>query len=232
MKAYVITTKGSKRLLNGEIKHYPDCLPECEAVYGPEPNEDNIPPDWFTIHRKGELTRRHAWCCYLSKLHCLEDHIKRYPNEDCIILEDDVTFSKHFTEVYTGFMRRVPKDWAILWFEYKTNSMAKEVVPLVLTTKVCWLASMLVFNHKYIPELIEDLKKEKNLSICEIDVVLSSLSGKYPSYMPLFSICGQRSGYSHIAESMRMGHGFTTTMYKSLNGVIKVSSDKDYKLYL
>ena len=232
MKAYVITTVDSKRLIDGEIRDYPEFLPECEVFYGPVPDDKNYPPPWFKCIRPKEIQRRHAWCCYLSKIYCLQEHIKRYPDEDCIIFEDDVIFLPHFEEVYTGFMQRVPEDWAILWFEYQTKATGTEVKPGVLKLPWCWASSMLVFRSKYIPDIIEDLKGEFFCYDCEVDRILSELADKYPSYVPLFSVCGQRNGYSYIGRHSRKGHYFTSTKYKSLNGTIKYSTEDDYKIYL
>lgn len=234
MKAYIITTKGSKRLKNGKIGDYPSILPEPEVFYGPVPGDPGTEvPDWYNPTIKGATVafRDTTYCCYLSKLNCLKYHLQRYPEEDCLLLEDDVVFHPLFNNVYASFIKKVPEDWGILWLGGHHSRMPTEIAPGVLKPSLIWNAECMLFKARYIPYIIGELEKGKWPCNHHVDNVLCWIGNTVHQYSPLFFIAGQHSGFSEIRKRWRVMRINGTVDYIGLDGKPHTSGIRDYAIY-
>ena len=201
LKAYVLTIPESKRLVNGKISGYPQSLPTPELFYGITPKDLKTPiPQWYV--------RKHyvgTWCCAKSKLALIKHHYETNPDSDLLLLEDDVSFNVKFDYMFKTFIEAVPDDWGMIFLGGMHRSVAIRVNDLVLRAHNIVNNECVIFNHKILPKLIEELDIEARHKRLASDQVIASLMSSIPTYTPLVRFAGQRTTYSFIRGKLRKG---------------------------
>lgn len=228
MKAYVITLRNSNRLQNGKIAGYPKCLPEPEVVYGESREEHTEPIPFFS--KKSDHPE--TWLCALGKIKVMQHHLETHPDEDLLLMEDDVRFSPIFDEVYDKFMSMVPDDWAMIFFggyHYKTP---KEVVPGVLRCCGVYGNECFLIRADRVKDVLAaflDIPWSEN----GCDTEISTKMDKLPSYSPIGFFAGQDGGYSYICGRNVWRWGISTEFtYADKMGNIVSARPEDYLRYL
>ena len=160
IKAYLLTTKNSKRVKNGKLANYPSVFPEPEIFYGFTP--DNVEPAWPSWYKpnKKESNRSNTgtWCCFLSKLKLFKQHVEKYPYHDLLLLEDDVVFYDYFDYIYKDFMVHVPSDWEIIFFGGHHYKMPRAVNGKVLKASRVWGNECVLIRSNILPRIISALE--------------------------------------------------------------------------
>lgn len=227
MKSYVLTTKDSNRLQDGKIIAYPSVLPEPTPFYGFDSSSGVEIPN-FSVSNNTPGT----WLCNLSKITLFEQHLQNCPNEDLLLLEDDVQFSPLFNDMYQKFMDSVPEDWSFIFLGGHHYEYPKEVKQGVLRAFGVWGNECVIFRSTVLPKVIEALK---NIPWQQSsgDRVISTLFNDYAAYSPVGMFACQRNGYSYSyqRDAFRGGiHNFF--YYIDTTGELKRSTELDYLQYL
>lgn len=206
MKAYIITTKDNKNRYDGII-NYPSCFPMPLRWYGPTPDEVDVPL-WFISYNKDMLCGadpRRVYCCNLAKLYVAEYHFKNYPDEDLLMMEDDVFFTNDAEKKYVDFIREVPSNWNFLFLggehvnskKYTPNLIAPGVLRCdhVIGNEAFIIRAKAV--EKYIIHM--DLNHENPYGYCDWHLI--ELQKLLPTYAPLGFIAGQKDGWSVVQQA-------------------------------
>lgn len=209
MRAYIITTS-DKHGRCANLTHYPDCLPAPELFYGVTPDDVDTPQWWIDSHRKHkDNVPERVYCCNLSKVLALKNHLSRYPGEDVLLMEDDVIFKPDAGETYKRFLDNLPADWGLQflggWHEFTDvkQHVPREVAPGVVTCKTVLGSEAVVINSKLIQEAVDllTITPDNDYYIC--DWQLTKMQRRYMAYSPLGFIAYQQSGYSLLWERQR-----------------------------
>lgn len=225
MKAYIITTKDNHGRFTG-IENYPDVMPEPIVWYGVTPDDVKV-PQWFVNYNYGrfrDANVRRIYCCNLSKLYVAEYHLKNYPNEDLLMLEDDVFFTKDAEKKYLDLCCDVPNDWKFVFLggeHFRNKKRPPELIaPGILKCKAVIGNEAFIIKSDAVPKYIEHLalKEEDPYSYC--DIRLCELMDTMPTYAPLGFIAGQKDGWSNIWQKDRVMGIKNNFNYVDLDGKI------------
>ena len=239
MKAYVLHTVGSDRLVDGKIPTYPSCLPDYAIVESVTPKMGIRAPSKFVDTCVG--TNQHlldiGWCIYVSHYMGMLDQHSKHPDEDLLIMEDDVVFEPKFDEYYSNFMKMVPDDWDVIYFggtprRYKPT----EVVPNVLRPRLIVGTECYMCRPKAVEHLLKRYENLKSRVLEPSDVVVTRAfeHGDLNVYMPIIKFAHQYdNGYSiHSDRQVCLNTGrFRNFNYVGLDGQDHLNSDEDLHRY-
>jgi len=176
-----------------------------------------------------------AYCCYLGHLTALRNHYAKYPDEDYMILEDDVVFRPDFCDCYARFMQLVPNDWGIIdlgsWSDRKTSF--KEVLPGVLKqSDRIYSTECFIIRSTTIPILLRLLENCVASKYHELDLFIFNFRDIINTYLPILSFAYQADGMSLI----RCGHKslknrYSYRLYTDINGSSRVATPVSLKIY-
>jgi len=211
MRAYIITTTDSERVgRKPDLTNYPATLPVPELFYGVTPYDVTTPQWWLDSHRKHtDSAPERVYCCNLSKVLVLKNHLHRHPYEDCLLMEDDVIFKPGASEQYHNYRFNLPNNWGLQylggWHEFTDikNHVPREVMPGVVTCNNVLGSEAVIIRAELIQEAIDLLAitPDNDYYIC--DWQLTKLQRRYMAYSPLGFIAYQQSGYSLLLERQR-----------------------------
>ena len=232
MKAYVLTIKGNGRLVDGRLPSYPATLPPYELVYATTTKDNIVIPTWYRNCARFEPYPR-TWCCWISKLKLIKEHINKYPDEDLLLLEDDVRFLPGFDVCYTSFMSKVPEDWGIIWLGGRHLSTPREVVPGVLLCGKMCNTECTIMRSTELPAIVSALESEHSSDgLYWSDQVISSLRDTAPHYAPIRQFAWQQPGLiSTIMQSPTSSENVFNFNYIDINNKINISTDKELLIY-
>ena len=203
VKSYVLTVKDRSRLVDGKIPTFPTIFEEPRIVYGPTVgNEPEPMPSWYKSGASYNR-RKIEWCCYLGHLIGLREHLEKYPDCDCLMLEDDVEFNPRFNEYYTTFMRMVPDDWDLINFGGYHYHMPKEVLPNVLKPSTIYGSECILVKSTSVPKLLDHLSNvPPGETRGPIDTVIT-WANCLNLYTPVAHFANQQYGRSLITNGIR-----------------------------
>lgn len=240
MKAYVLVNPANNRLVDNKIPNYPSCLPDYKVIYGYNSSMSIPLPHWFVNGGRSQSVRvrLNGYCAYLGHLQGLLSHRDNYPDEDLLILEDDVTFDSNFEEYYKNFMSRVPDDWDAIYlggWPVPQPPLPKEVAPGVIHPYRMHGLECAILRPSAVNKLLDVILPDYRKDIYQVDVTLANLnaSGVIKTYMPLVHIASQGRGFSahldrHINRDTGRWRYFT---YIALDGTLKNNKDSDLDIY-
>lgn len=237
MRAYVLVNPLNNRLKDNKIPGYPTCLPEYAVIYGPT-SDMGITP--YERYRNGSINTRQSYdvccsgyCAYLGHLKALLSHLDNYPDEDLLIMEDDVQFNKNFDTYYKNFMKKVPDDWDAIYFGGWCRGTAAEVVPDVLKLTGIHGLECTLLRAPTVKLLVNELIPTKNKGGRQVDITLSEMTSanSITTYRPIVPFAMQPPNYSaHIKKRInRTRHYFEK--YINIEGKLIASSSNDYDRY-
>lgn len=209
MKAYIITTPNNHGR-QADLSNYPKALPTPELYTGVTPDTIEVPEWWLNIYKnqwKNDIPER-VYCCGKSKELLLRQHKEQYPDEDALIMEDDVMFSEDANEKYDKFMADMPDDWHILYLgghhEFNCRGAAPmEVKPGILRCLNVLGTEALIVRSDFIDKTIEQLTHNSDNVYGHCDWQLVPLQRHYCCYAPLGFIAGQQNGWSELFQKER-----------------------------
>ena len=204
MRAYIITTADSKHVgRKPDLTNYPDTLPTPELFYGVTPADVTTPQWWLDSHRKHrDNAPERVYCCNLSKVLALKNHIERYPGEDVLLMEDDVIYKPNAEETYKRFLDNMPANWGLQflggWHEFSRagSLIPREVAPGVVTCNNVLGSEAVIIRAELIQEAIDllTITPDNDYYIC--DWQLTKMQRRYMAYAPLGFIAYQQDGFS------------------------------------
>lgn len=211
MRAYIITTADSKHVgRKADLTNYPSSLPEPELFYGVTPADVTTPQWWLDSHRKHtDNAPERVYCCNLSKVLALKNHLERYPGEDCLLMEDDVIFYDGAGVKYDRYKAFLPDNWGLQflggWHEFTDvkNHVPREVAPGVVTCNNVLGSEAVIFNGRLIKAAIRFLECTPNNDYYICDWQLTKMQRRYCAYAPLGFIAYQQDGYSLLWQKHR-----------------------------
>lgn len=239
MKAYVLVNPANNRLVDGKIPNYPSCLPDYKVIYGYCSNMGIKLPNWFVNGGRSQSAkvRLNGYCAYLGHLQGLLSHMDNYPEEDLLIMEDDVEFDHNFEEYYKNFMAMVPDDWTAIYIGGwpVARSLPKEVVPGVIKPSRMHGLECAILKPEAIKKVLNTIMPDGRRDIYQVDVTIANLNaaGAITTYMPLVHIASQGRGYSaHLDRHINRDIGdWRYFNYIALDGTVKRNQDSDLELY-
>lgn len=209
MKAYILTTENNHNRA-ADLSNYPKALPEPELFYGVEPENSDIPAWWLKEYKNAfkEDKPERVYCCSKSKELLFRKHKELYPNEDLLLLEDDVVFTEDANEKYDKFIADIPEDWKLLYLggyhEYNCRGCTPlEVKPGILRVFMDVGNEALIINSNVLDEAIELVTNSPDNHFGHSDWRLIQLQKKYCCYAPLGFIAGQQDGWSNLFQKER-----------------------------
>ena len=209
MKAYIITTH-EKHSRGADLTNYPDILPLPELYYGVTPDDVTTPEWWIESHKKHkDNVPERVYCCNLSKVLLLQKHLKEYPGEDILMMEDDVIFKPDAGIKYQLFLDALPDNWGLQylggWHEFsnKRNLTPWEVAPGVLKCNNVLGSEAVIIRGELLQEAIECLTitPEHDYYICDWQLV--NLQRRHYAYTTIPAIAYQQSGFSLLWQKQR-----------------------------
>ena len=211
MRAYIITTADSKRVgRKADLTNYPSSLPAPELFYGVTPWDVKTPQWWLDSHRKHtDNAPDRVWCCNLSKVLALKNHLERYPGEDCLLMEDDVIFYDGAEVKYDRYKAFLPDNWGLQflggWHEFTDikNHVPREVMPGVVTCNSVLGSEAVIIRAELIQEAIDllTITPDNDYYIC--DWQLTKMQRRHCAYAPLGFIAYQQDGFSLLWQKRR-----------------------------
>ncbi len=228
MKAYILTTLDNHDR-KADLTYYPTALPEPELYYGVTPESVEIPDYWKKLYTKmwaNDVPER-VYCCGKSKELLIRQHRDNYPDEDMLLLEDDVVFTADANERYNQFMADVPTDWRLLylggWHEYNCRGCPPiEIKQGVLRCLNVLGNEAVVIRSNLLDTVIDTLTHSKDNVYGHSDWQLVQLQRKYSAYSPLGFVAGQQSGWSNLFQKEREMGIKNDFLYKSLDGKLHI----------
>jgi len=154
-------------------------------------------PDWWTAGPG-------AWGCYRTHLRIIENCINGGV-ESVLILEDDALFCPDFTRRVKDFLRRVPKDWGMLYLGgqhlFINKSPPKEIVPGVFQPYNVNRTHAFALRGKMLRVVYKHLLRKDWMQGQHIDHHLGRLHQRreHPIYCPGEWLVGQAEGQSNIS---------------------------------
>lgn len=211
MRAYIITTADSKHVgRKPDLTNYPSTLPVPELFYGVTPADVTTPQWWLDSHRKHtDNAPERVYCCNLSKVLALKNHLSRYPGEDCLLMEDDVIFYDGAGVKYEQYKANLPANWGLQflggWHEFTDvkNHVPREVMPGVVTCNNVLGSEAVIFNGRLIKAAIRFLECTPNNDYYICDWQLTKMQRRYMAYAPLGFIAYQQDGFSLLWQRRR-----------------------------
>ena len=223
MRAYIITTPDNHGR-TADLTNYPKALPTPELFFGVTPDSYEA-PDWWPKLYSGKWANdipARVFCCGKSKELLLREHKEKFPNEDALIMEDDVIFTTDADEKYMQFMADVPYDWKILYLggnhEFSCRGCPPmEVKPGILRVFNDLGTEALVFKADFLDTAIEQLTHSRHNVYGHCDWQLVPLQKRFGCYSPLGYIAGQQDGYSLLFEKERKVGFRNDFMYEDMD---------------
>lgn len=239
MKAYVLVNPANNRLINGKIPNYPKSLPEYKVIYGINKHSGILLPEWFMNAARdyqSSTIKLNGYCAYLGHLIGLLSHLDNYPDEELLILEDDVVFDKNFDEYYRNFRKMVPDDWEVLNLGgWPKAGGPIEVVPNVVLHKRVYGLECVILKPSAIQKLVALLLPDYKRKIMQVDVQIAELSAatKLKVYSPITRFAHQQTGFSAHFERLTRRASITVSypVYTDINGNKVQASANDLKRY-
>lgn len=236
MKAYVLVNPVNNRLLDNKIPTYPSCLPDYKIINGFTASMNIDTPGWFR-ESYGERQKRH-YCALLGHIRGILSHYDNYPDEELLVMEDDVVFEPKFDEYYRNFMKMVPDDWDAIYFGgWFSSGVPKEVVPNVLSARNCMLhgAECILLSPKLVAKLHDKYSHASNEIRKQFDNELAhwAKKGYINSYKAIGNMAHQAIGFSAISQRLT-DHNcvrYSTFNYIDINNEPAVASAEDLKRY-
>ena len=211
MRAYIITTADSKQVgRSSDLTNYPSTLPVPELFYGVTPADVKTPQWWLDSHHKHrDNAPERVYCCNLSKVLALKNHLERYPGEDVLLMEDDVIFYDGAGVKYDRYRAFLPDNWGLQflggWHEFTDikNHVPREIAPGVVTCNNVLGSEAVIIRAELIQEAIDCLTitPEHDYYIC--DWQLTKMQRRYMAYAPLGFIAYQQDGFSLLWQKRR-----------------------------
>ncbi|MBQ3349725.1 MAG: hypothetical protein IJG38_04950 [Thermoguttaceae bacterium] len=209
MKAYIITTPNNHGR-QADLSNYPKALPTPELYYGVTPDTIEVPEWWLQIYKGKWLNDipERVYCCGKSKELLLRSHKEKYPDEDALIMEDDIIYTDNADEKYNRFMADLPDNWHILYLggyhEFNSRGAAPmEVKPGILRCLNVLGTEALIVRSSFLDTTIEQLTHSPDNVYGHCDWQLVPLQRTYCCYAPLGFIAGQQDGFSELFQKER-----------------------------
>ena len=211
MRAYIITTADSERVgRKADLTNYPDTLPVPELFYGVTPADVTTPQWWLDSHRKHrDNAPERVYCCNLSKVLALKNHLERYPGEDVLLMEDDVIFYDGAGVKYDRYRAFLPDNWGLQflggWHEFTDikNHVPREIAPGVVTCNNVLGSEAVIIRAELIQEAIDllTITPDNDYYICDWQLV--NMQRRHCAYAPLGFIAYQQDGFSLLWQKRR-----------------------------
>ena len=234
MKSYIITTENNYGR-KPDLTYYPKALPKPDLFYGVTKENFEVPEWWLNIHGENYdgQDSRGIFCCGKSKELLLRQHKEQYPDEDALLMEDDVFFIPEASEKYDRFMESVPNDWALIylggWHSYNTKGMYPlEVKPGVLRVFMDAGNEALIVRANVIDEVIEHITHSPVNVFTHVDWHLTAIQHRHPCYSPLGYIAGQQDGYSVICRYDRKMGIWNDFLYEGIDRKVHAYGNPRY----
>lgn len=227
MKAYIITTSDN-RGRQADLTHYPSMLPTPELFVGVSPETFDVPEWWLEIYSKKWKNDNPArvFCCAKSKELLLRQHLERYPDEDALLMEDDVMFTPDASAKYEQFIAAVPDCWKMLYLGGKHEFSCRGMYPMEVQTGILRCKNVLgteafIVRSDFIETVIDALTNSQDNLFGHCDWQLVTLQQRNYCFAPLGFIAGQQDGYSLLFNRFRPVGFRNDFYYKDICGVIR-----------
>lgn len=233
MRAYIITTSDNHGR-KADLTYYPEALPVPELFEGVTPETVEVPKYWLDMYGKmttGDVPER-VYCCGKSKELLLRQHKANFPDEDLLLMEDDVIFTEDANEKYNQFIIDVPENWSLLylggWHEYNCRGCPPmEIKPGILRCSFALGNEAVVIRANMLDETIDQLTHSRENVYGHSDWQLMLLQRRYCAYAPLGFIAGQQSGWSNLFQKERIMGIKNDFLYKGLDGRIHIHGNAE-----
>ena len=240
MKAYVLVNPNNNRLVDNKIPTYPSILPTYDIVFGPTSDTVGPVPDWYIEHHGcRDAIRKRGYCAYVGHMTAICNHYAKYPDEDLLVMEDDVVFEPNFNEYYRNFMKMVPQNCDAIYFGgWYFDNTPTEIVPNVLKPDnkgYIFGAECILLNSR----LIKLIVTYYNAPVVDDRVQFDSMLANWTknniikTYTPITMFAHQSAGFSAVLNRTidRDCNKNNIVNYYSIDGNILTSSKEDLKRY-
>lgn len=221
MRAYIITTYDNHGRV-ADLSNYPSILPTPELYYGVTPTDTVTPNWWLESHKKHkDNVPERVYCCNKSKELLLRKHREKFPNEDILMMEDDVIFTPDADDKYSEFLYNLPGNWGLQylggWHEFSQTKTPYEVVPGVLRCLNVLGTEAVLIRSNLVDKAIETLSitPDNDYYICDWQLV--NMQRRYMAYTPIGFVAYQQSGFSTLWQAERKWER-QRFYYKSVDG--------------
>lgn len=231
MRAYILTTSDNHGRV-ADLTYYPSMLPTPELFFGVTPDTYQVPDWWLKGHPalcKDDVPER-VFCCGKSKELLLRQHKEKFPNEDMLLMEDDVIWTEDADEKYSQFIFDVPSDWKLLylggWHEFSCKGCTPlQIKPNILRCLNALGNEAVVIRADIIDEVIARLTQSPDNIYGHSDWQLVPIQRKYCCYSPIGFIAGQQSGWSNLFQKEREMGVRNDFMYEGMDRQTHVYGD-------
>lgn len=164
---------------------------EAEFVKAVDARLMSVP---IRVSEDGTVIQKGYFGCLLSHLHVVKE-AKRRGYKNYLVLEDDADMDENFQKLFSEFIKRVPKDWDMLYFGGNHMEKPKMIADNVATISKTYTTHAYSVSDKMYDVLIEALDK-----IEKLDISLSKLHKKHHCYVFQPHLIMQRESHSDILE--------------------------------
>ena len=210
MKAYILTLENNHGRA-ADLTNYPKAFPKPELFYGVEPETCEV-PKWWLDHYKNAFKLdkpERVYCCGKSKELLLRKHKELFPNEDLLLMEDDVMFSDDANERYDKFIADVPNNWKLLYLGGYHEDTCRGCTPLEVKPGLLRIFKTVgneavIIRASVLDDAIDLLTASPDNLFGHSDWQLVEIQKKNCCYAPLGFIAGQQNGWSHLFQKDRV----------------------------
>lgn len=222
MRAYIITTSDNHGR-KADLTNYPTALPTPELFYGVTPDTFEVPEWWLAIHSQlwANDKPERVFCCGKSKELLLRQHIANYPEDDLLLMEDDVFFTSDADEKYNAFMQSV-SNWDMIflggWHEFNCRGCPpREIAPNVLRCFHVLGNEAVIIRSALLQEVAEIWTHSRDNVFGHSDWQLVAIQQRYNTFAPMGFIAGQQNGWSNLFQADRQMGIKNDFFYKGLD---------------